>query len=149
MSAYTQLLYQIVFCPKYRNPCMVKGKRQEVFAYIGGVIKNKKCIPWQINGVDDHLHILVKMHQAIPLASLIKDIKISSHLFIDERGLFPEFTNWQSGYAAFSYDQSAKPNLIRYIENQEEHHHSIDFRDEYIGLLKEHDIDYDEKYLFD
>jgi len=149
MSAYTQLLYQIVFCPKYRNPCMIKEKRQEVFAYIGGVIKNNRCIPWQINGMEDHLHILLKMHQSVPLASLVKDIKISSHKFIDEREFFPEFTNWQSGYAAFSYDQSAMPNLIHYIKNQEEHHKTIDYRDEYITMLEAAGIDYDERYLFD
>jgi putative transposase len=149
MSAYTQLLYQIVFCPKYRNPCMLKEKRQAVFAYIGGVIKNKKCVPWQINGIEDHLHILVKIHQTVPLASLVKDIKIASHLLIDEKGWFPDFTNCQSGYAAFSYDQTAMPNLMRYIQNQEEHHKSIDFKAEYISMLEEQNIDYDEKYLFD
>jgi len=149
MSAYTQLLYQIVFCPKYRNPCMRKEKRQAVFAYMGGIIKNKKCIPWMINGIEDHLHILVKIHQTVPVASLVKDIKVASHLFIDEKGLFPGFTNWQSGYAAFSYDQSALPNLMRYIENQEQHHKKTDYKTEYIKMLEDADIEYDERYLFD
>ena len=76
MGTYTQIIYQIIFTPKYRTPCMIKNTRQKVYQYIAGVIKNKNCHLYQINGVEDHIHILTHLHPSIPLASFIKDIKI-------------------------------------------------------------------------
>jgi hypothetical protein len=80
---------------------------------------------------------------------LIKEIKISSHTFIEDTGVFPEFKNWQNGYGAFTYSSEALPNLIRYIENQEIHHHGIPFEEEYISMLEEHNVEYDERYVFE
>ena len=149
MGSYTYLLYQIVFCPKYRNPCMVKENRQQVFAYMSGIIKNKGCKPFIVNGVDDHVHILTHIHQTMTVAKLVAEIKKSSHAFIDRFEMFPEFTNWQNGYAAFTYSKDAFQNLLHYIANQEAHHSQVDFKDEYIGLLTEFDMPYEEKYLFE
>jgi len=145
--AYTQIIYQIIFCPKYRTPCLHKDTRQQVFQYIAGVIKNKNCHLFQINGVEDHLHILTHLHPSISLASLIKDIKISSNGFIKEHRLFHEFVGWQDGYNAFTYSYSAVPNLISYVRNQEEHHKKMTYLDEMKVLFKEHNIEFDEKYI--
>jgi len=149
MGSYTYLLYQIVFATKNRRPCMVKETRQQVFAYMNGIIKNKKCRPFIINGVEDHLHILTHIHQTVPVAKLVAEIKKSSHHFIDHHGLFPDFTNWQDGYGAFTYSKEAFHNLIRYIENQEAHHSKFDFKAEYTSMLEEAGIEFDERYLFD
>ena len=149
MSTHTQILYQIVFSTKYRSKCMLKQNRSKVFAYISGIIKNYNCHPYIVNGVEDHLHILTHLHPTVPLASLIKDIKISSHSYIDYHGLFPEFQNWQNGYGAFTYSRDAFPNLMSYIENQEVHHHGTTFEEEYIALLEEHEVEYDPQYIFD
>jgi len=92
--AYTQIIYQIIFSPKYRKPCMNKSTRGQVFGYIAGLIKNKNCHLYQINGVEDHLHILTHLHPAVSLASLIKDIKISSNAFIKEHRLFYKLARW-------------------------------------------------------
>jgi len=102
---------------------------------------------YQINGVEDHLHILSDLNPSIALSDLIKDIKISSNKFIKEQNLFPEFIGWQDGYNAFTYSYNAVPNLVRYIQNQEEHHKKATYIEEIKRLLKEHGIDYDEKYL--
>lgn len=128
---------------------MLKHTRQELFKYVTGIIRKKNCQTFQINGVEDHLHILLKLHPSVALASLIKDIKISSNAFIKEKFLFPDFTGWQDGYGAFTYSNTALPNLIRYVQNQEEHHRSLTYEDEYIGLLEEHGVEYDPKYIFD
>ena len=128
---------------------MMKETRQKVFAYMGGIIKHHKSIPFIINGVEDHLHIIMKLHQTVALATLVKDIKIASHEFIDKEYLFPRFTNWQTGYAAFTYKQNALEDLVRYVKNQEAHHRKTDFKDEYIGLLEEFDMEYNEQYLFE
>ena len=81
-------------------------------------------------------------------ALLIKDIKLATSELIKDENLFPTFNGWQDGYGAFTYAFSAKDNLIEYVKNQKEHHQKISFRDEYISLLKEHGIEFDEKYLF-
>ena len=78
---------------------------------------------------------------------LLKDIKIGSSLHIKENHLFPDFTNWQEGYGAFTYSIKNLENLVEYVKNQVEHHKKITFRDEFIAMLKEHNIVFDEKYL--
>lgn len=87
------------------------------------------------------------LHPSISLADLIKDIKLGSTSFIKEKQIFPEFREWQGGYAAFTYSQESKSNLINYVKNQEEHHKDIGFRDELKFLLELHGIEFDEKYL--
>ena len=97
--------------------------------------------------MEDHIHIVTHIHPTVPPAYLIKDIKIASSEFIKDKNIFPNFNGWQIGYGAFTYSISAKDNLIEYVKNQKKHHRKISFRDEYIGLLKEHGIEFDEKYL--
>ena len=147
MSTYTQILYQIVFSTKNRERTLLKENRDELFKYIWGVLKNKNCHLYRINGVEDHLHILTHLHPAVSLSSLVKDIKISSSLHIKKQTLFKRFTSWQEGYGAFTYSIKEKDRLINYIKNQEEHHRKKTFKEEYIALLREHEIDFDEKYL--
>jgi REP element-mobilizing transposase RayT len=147
MSTYTQLLYQIVFSTKERNPVLAKPNRARLFRYISGILKNKNCHVYIINGVEDHIHILTHIHQSIAIADLVKDIKVASNLFIKQQNLFSDFTYWQEGYGVFSYSIKEKYRLINYIKNQEEHHHKKSFKDELIEQLQEHGIEYDEKYL--
>ena len=128
---------------------MLKKSRDKVFKYIGGILKSKNCHLYIINGVEDHLHIVTHIHPMIALAPLIKDIKISSNNFIKKNQLFPDFPGWQDGYGAFTYSYDAMTNLIRYVQNQEKHHGTVTYEEEYISLLEEHRVEYDEKYLFD
>jgi len=147
MSTYTQILYQIVFSTKNREFTLIKEGREQLFRYIWGILKNKKCHLYRINGMEDHIHILTSLHPSIALSRLVKDLKVVSSKFIKENQVFPNFGSWQSGYGAFTYSYDAKENLIAYIKNQEEHHKNISFLDEYKTLLKEFDIDFEEKYL--
>lgn len=147
MSTYTQILYQIVFSTKDRNPTLLEENQDKLYRYIRGVIKNKKCRLYRINGVEDHLHVLTHLHPTIALSDLVKDIKLSSSSFIKKEALFPKFNGWQVGYGAFTYSIEAKDRLINYIKNQKEHHKQISFREEYIALLNEHGVGFDEKYL--
>ncbi len=148
MSTFTQILYHIVFSTKHREPVLAKDNRAALFKFIWGVIKNKNCHLYRINGVEDHLHIATHIHPPVSLANLIRDIKVSSALFIKEQSLFPDFSHWQKGYGAFTYSLSDKDKLISYIKNQEEHHNGITFIDEYKALLAEHGIAFEEQYLF-
>jgi putative transposase len=147
MSTYTQTLYQIVFSTKYRTPSLDFEGRTELFKDMWGILKNHKCHLYRINGIEDHIHIITSLHSSISLANLVKDLKLGSSSFIKEKGLFPKFNGWQDGYSAFTYSQDAKDKLIGYVKNQEEHHKKVSFREELISLLKEHGIDFDEKYM--
>ena len=147
MSTYTQILYQIVFCTKNREPILMKENRPELFKYIWGILKDKNCHLYRINGVEDHVHIVTHLHPSVALASLIKDIKLSSNLYLKEKKLFENFEGWQEGYSAFTYSFKEKERLIEYVKNQEEHHKKKTFREELVELLNEFGVDYDEKYI--
>ncbi|MDM8557686.1 IS200/IS605 family transposase [Candidatus Parabeggiatoa sp. HSG14] len=147
MSTYTQILYQIIFSTKDREPTLVKEDREKLFRYIWGILKNNKSHLYRINGMEDHIHILTSLHPTIALSSLVKDIKVASSKFIKENQVFPNFGYWQNGYGAFTYSYHAKDDLIAYIKNQEEHHKTVSFMDEYKTLLKEFGVEFDEKYL--
>jgi len=147
MSTYTQILYQIVFSTKNREHTLLKINRDELYKYIWGVLKNKNCHLYRIGGITDHIHLVIGLHPAIPLASLIKDIKLASSDHIKAFQLFPEFNGWQVGYGGFTYSFKDKDKLIEYVKNQEEHHATKSYLEELKELLKEHGIEYDEKYL--
>lgn len=149
MGRHTSIIYQIVYSTKYRTPCLDKEIRPELFKYIWGILKNKKCHLYRMNGVEDHLHIVMDLHPTIALSNLIKDIKLASSKMIKEKNLIKNFLGWQIGYGACTYSINEKENLIEYVKNQEEHHKKITFREEYISLLNEYEIEYDERYLFE
>lgn len=147
MSTYTQILYQIVYSTKNRQATLTALNREELHKYIYGVLKEQNCFPYQIGGVEDHIHIVTHLHPKVALADLIKDIKLASTDTIKERKLFQNFNGWQDGYAAFTYSIDALDRLIDYVRNQEEHHKTKSFIDELIELLEEHGVRYDTKYL--
>lgn len=147
MSTYTRILYHIVFATKFRQKTLTADNRVELFKYIHGILEKKKCFSYQINGVEDHIHILVDIHPTVAVSSLVKDIKLASTCYIKEKKLFKNFGGWQEGFGAFTYSINEKERLINYIKNQEEHHSNKLFRDEYIDILNDFEIEYDERYL--
>ena len=147
MGTYTQILYQIVFATNRREGTLSKDKRSLLYRHIQGILRNKGCHPYLINGVEDHLHIVTHLHPTVPLAKLVHTIKLSSSRFIKETGIFPGFTGWQDGYSAFTYSIGQKRLLIDYVEHQEEHHRRTSFIEEYKALLLANDIPFDESFL--
>ena len=147
MSTYTQSLIQIVFSTKYREKTLTKPNREELFKYIWGVLKNNNCHLYRIGGVDDHIHIATHIHPSVSVADLVKDIKLASSDYIKTQNLFSHFGGWQSGYGWFTYSFRDKDRLIEYVKNQEKHHEEKDYITELIELLKEHQVEFDEKYL--
>jgi len=113
--AYTQLIYQIIFSTKNREKVLEPEKRDILFRYISGILANKNCHLYCINGVEDHIHILTHIHPSIAIASLIKDIKVASSIWIKNNHIFDRFTGWQSQYGAFTYSIREKENLIKYV----------------------------------
>lgn len=148
MVLHTQLLFHIVFATKNREKTIVYEQKQQLYAYIWGILKNNHCHLYRMNGVEDHIHILTHIHPTISVSNLVKNIKVASSMWIKEQSLLPNFTSWQEGYGAFSCSYKDKDRLIDYIKNQEQHHKKFSFEDEYKTLLEEYGIKFDEKYLF-
>jgi len=147
-NTYTQIHFQLVLVVKYRRALIHISWKEELYKYMAGVIRNHEHQLLAINGVEDHVHILIGYRPAQPLPQLMQDIKQASALWVNEtRGLPMKFV-WQNGYACFSYMRRDVPMIKRYIEKQEEHHRKKTFREEYVELLREFGVDYDERYLF-
>jgi len=147
MSTYTQILYQIVFSTKERKHTLREENRRQLYKYIWGICSNKKCRLYQINGIDNHIHMITHLHPTIALADFVREIKTSTSGWIKGNDLFPTFRSWQIGYAAFTYSIGSKKNLVNYVKNQVAHHQKKSFIDELKELLKEHNVSYDHKYL--
>ena len=110
-------------------------------------MKNKNCKLFRINGIEDHIHIVCDLHPSVALADLVKDIKVASSKWIKEKNIYPKFSNWAESYGAFTLSTREKDTIIKYVMNQQEHHKKESFQEEFIRLLKENGVDFDEKYL--
>lgn len=140
----------LVFSTKDRRPFLRdKAMRDALHSYLGGVSKQLDCPPILVGGVEDHVHLLARFGRTITQAECVKELKRVSNLWLKEReGSFADF-EWQGGYADFSVSQSKLPDVREYIADQEEHHRKVGFQDELRALLRKHEIDWDEKYVWD
>ncbi len=146
-NTYTQIHIQTVFAVQNRQSLIKPEWKDELYKYITGIIQSYDHKVLQINGMPDHIHIFFGMRPTQSLSDLMKQLKQDSSKWINTKRLINGKFSWQAGYGAFSYSKSQVSQIIRYIANQEEHHKSKTFSDEYIELLKESGIDYDERYI--
>jgi len=146
-NTYTQIHIQLIFAVQYREAMIANEWKDELYKYITGIIQAQKHKLMIINGMPDHLHILIgyRPHQA--LAELLQDIKGGSSKWINEKKFTRTKFRWQEGYGAFSYSQSHLERVINYIKTQEEHHKKQTFNEEYQSFLKVYNIEYDERYV--
>jgi len=147
-NTYTQIHIQAVFAVQNRDCIIHRGWKDELYKYITGIVQNNKHKMLVMNGMPDHVHILFGFRPSQTLSDLMQDIKGSSSKWINEKRFIKGKFSWQEGYGAFSYSKSDLPNVIQYIKNQEEHHKKRSFIEEYEDLLKEFEIDYDERFVF-
>jgi REP element-mobilizing transposase RayT len=148
MSTYTQILYQIVFGSKDYTEFLNLKNQGSLFGYIVGILRKRECHPYQVGGYGNHVHILTHLSTTFTLADIVRDIKKASHEMMErEKSLFMLFPGWQIGYGAFTYNISMKAVLIKYIQNQEEHHRKISFKEELTEILNENMIPFKEEYL--
>ena|SRR6187401_1482618 len=147
-NTFTQIHLQLVFAVKYRAALIHKSWKDELYKYITGIVQGNNHKLLGINGIEDHIHILIGFRTHQSLSDLLEDIKTNSSKWINERGFIRTKFRWQEGYGAFSYSMSHLKNVLTYIENQESHHKKIRFIDEYKSLLKKFEVEYDERYIF-
>jgi REP element-mobilizing transposase RayT len=145
--AYNYL--HITFSTKYREPLIDEAIEEELFKYIGGICKNLECNPIKVGGYRDHIHILCVLSRKIALMKLLEEVKSHSSKWIKTKGDKYKNFYWQRGYGSFSVNPAEIDVVVRYIENQAEHHKKKTFQDEYIAFLKKYNAEYDERYLWD
>jgi putative transposase len=148
-NTYTQIHIQIVFAVRGRENLITKNHREKLQQFITGIVHNRDQKLLAIYCMPNHTHILIGMNGTIALSDLVRDIKAGSSKFINDNRWITGKFSWQEGYGAFSYSRDQIKNVIHYILNQEAHHTKTTFREEYIGLLNEFEIPYEEKYLFE
>ncbi len=147
-NTYHQIYLQTVFAVKNRKAVIDKAWKDQLFGVIGNLINETNCKTIIVNGVADHVHCFLGLKPVVSVSELMKTMKAKSSKYINDHKLTAERFEWQDGYGVFSYRQSDLDTIYKYIQNQEEHHKTQTFRGEYLGLLKEFNIDYDEQYVF-
>lgn len=148
-NTYTQLYFHIVFAVKGRKNLISTDWKDELYKYITGVVTNKNQKLMIINGMPDHIHLLIGTKPDCMLSDLVRDIKANSSKWINEKKFITGKFEWQTGFGAFTLGQSQIPRIVNYIKNQEEHHKKKTFKNEYIAFLKAYEIEFKNEYLFD
>ncbi len=147
-NTYTQIHIHTIFAVKKRASLIQKEWKDELYKYITGIIQKHDHKLLAINGVSDHIHLFFGMRPTQSLSDLMQDIKGNSSKWVNERKFTKQKFEWQEGYGAFSYSRSQAVKVIGYIKNQEAHHRTIRFMDEYKSFLEKFEISFDEKYVF-
>ena len=147
-NTYTQLFVHYVFAVQNRLFLIHDNFKNDLYRYMNGIIVQHGHKLYIVNGMNDHLHMLVSMSPRQAPSDLMYHIKRSSSLWLNEKKLVPGRFSWQEGFGAFSIGKSQVSGLVKYIEEQQEHHKKVSFREEYLEFLKENDIEFDKRYIF-
>ena len=139
----------LVFSTKYREPLIDDAIESDLYAYLGGICNQLECQPIKIGGFKDHIHILCMLSKKTALMKLVEELKSHSSKWIKTKGENYRNFYWQGGYGAFSVNPAEMDVVVRYIENQKEHHRKKIFQEEYRGFLKKYKVEYDERYVWD
>jgi putative transposase len=140
------VVVHLILSTKQRKPLITPEIHSDLFAYLGGIVREMRATALIINGTCDHVHMLVRIRPAHSIAEIARVIKTNSSKWLHEKG--HKFA-WQAGYGVFSVSESNIPAVTRYIATQEEHHSKHSFQEEYIAFLKRNNVAYDERYIWD
>jgi REP element-mobilizing transposase RayT len=149
-QSLAQIYLHIVFSTKERRPLLTDPAiRDEMHRVLGGLCKKLDCPPVRVGGVADHVHVFCRLGRTISVADLVKELKRETSLWIKTKGSSYANFFWQNGYGAFSVSSTDKDAISEYVANQEEHHRTVTFQDEYRQLLMKHGLEWDERYVWD
>lgn len=147
-NTYTQIYIQLVFAVQNRKALINPKWENELYQYVTGIVQNKGQKMLAINGMRDHMHMLIGIKPSCCLSDLVREVKKSSNSFIKEKKLTPFAFSWQEGFGGFSYGHSQLPVIIDYISKQKKHHKKRSFKDEYEGFLKKYKVEFQDEYMF-
>ncbi len=148
-NTYSQVYIHAVFTVKGRENLITNNWRDDLHKYISGIITGTGAKSLAVGGWKDHVHIFFGLPMTTSIADFMSIVKANSSKWINEQGFVKEKFQWQSGYGAFSYSKSQRNNVINYIMNQEEHHKTKTFNEEYKKMLEDFEVEYDDKYMFE
>ena len=148
-NTFSQIYIQVVFAVSGRLSLIRSEHKENINKYITGIVRNKGQKLIAINGMSDHIHILIGLKPSMALSDLVRDIKSNSTNFINKKRLCRGKFGWQEGFGAFSYGHSQLDTIIGYIQDQEKHHSERSFKREYFALLKKFEIPFEEQYAFE
>jgi putative transposase len=149
-QSHAQVLIHLVYSTKHRTPWLKdKSLRKDLYSYMATILKENDCPAIVINGVEDHVHIFCALSRKISIAGLVEEVKTEPSKRMKKQGVEYSQFHWQNGYGVFSVSPSNREPVAEYIRNQEEHHRTMSYQDEYRKLLKKHGLEWDERYVWD
>jgi REP element-mobilizing transposase RayT len=147
-NIYSKLFYHIIFSTKDREPLISAGLCTDLYAYIGGIVRARKSMLFEIGGMPDHVHLVIRSRPDLSAAELVRVVKANSSKWVNERpGSIGRFS-WQEGYGVFGVSFSQLAGVREYVRSQAEHHRTRTFQEEYREFLRRHEIEFDEAYLW-
>ena len=147
-NTYTSLYYHVAFSTENRVRCINREIEQRIWAYLGGVARKQRMTALQVGGYIDHVHALILAPPSLALSQAVQFLKGESSKWMHDEFLELRDFAWQDGYGAFTVGKSNLPEVVRYIQNQREHHRKRTFQEEYLEFLKRYGIEYDERYVW-
>ena len=149
-QSLSRIYLHVTFSTKNRERWLIDADlRKALHAYVAGTIKHLECVPVEVGGVEDHIHILCLFPRTRSVADVVKETKRVSTNWLHEKAVELQGFHWQAGYGVFSVSQSNVAAVVGYIRNQEEHHRHLTFQDEYRAFLRKHAVEFDERYVWD
>ncbi len=148
-QSLSNILIHLIWSTHDRRPWLDSITREKTHAFLAGAVRQRDCEAYRVGGPADHVHLAIRLSRTLSVADLVKEAKAASSKWLKTQG--PEFADfsWQLGYGAFSVGMSQKESLLLYIDNQEEHHRTRSFQDEYRDFLNKYGITLDERYVWD
>jgi len=146
--SFSRLVVHFIFSTKDRQPLISAPLQQRLYPYIGGILHRQRSRLLKAGGTSDHIHLLAALHPELGVAEAMRLVKANSSKWVHDT--FPNLSAfaWQTGYGAFTVSESSIGDVIRYVDNQEEHHRRVTFEEEFVGFLRRHGIEFDERYLW-
>ena len=148
-QSLSNVVVHVVFSTKGRAPLITADLKDRLHAYTGGILRSLRCVPIEIGGMPDHIHILTRLHPTVALAKMLQVSKSKSSGWMSDQIGKPRSFGWQNGYGAFSVSEQNVEKVRRYIANQEEHHKKVSYQDEYRAMCKKGKVVIDERYVWD
>jgi len=147
-NTFSQIYLQFVFAVRHRESLIAKDHKEELHKYISGLVQCRNAKMLAVHCMPDHTHLFVGLKPTIRISDFVKEIKVESNEFINQKKWVSGKFNWQEGYGVFSYSHSHIDRVVKYVRNQEIHHQRKSFKQEYYDFLKNFDISFEERYLF-